>query len=132
MNWLRTSSYFAATELLGLLSFVLVAKYVGGLGRFVPVVIALVAVGGIAWMAGKARSYKEIAYVSITVSIVFVAFVQILGRTLFPGLVKDSHFFSASNIAESAVLIAIGFATHVAILSLSRMVRSGGLHSRLQ
>jgi len=124
MSWIRTSSYFVIAEVLGLLGFILVAKYVGGLGRYVPLVIALGAVGAIAWAVGKARSYREIAYVSIVVSIVLVAFVQLLGRTVFPGLVKGTDLLSASNITESAVLVALGFAAHLVILSVSRMLRA--------
>lgn len=121
---LKTTGYFVIAETLGLLGFMLAAQYVDGHGRFVPLILAIIVVAGIAWVQVKTKSFRELLYVSGLASIVFVILVQALGHTAVPGLAKDTPLLSELNIVRSAQLTVTLLIAHVVLLGLARTGRS--------
>jgi len=121
----RTVSYLVVVEFLGLLGFVLLGQHEKGSAiRLLPVLLAVLAVGFIAYAKTTGDSYKAIAYISIAAAAIFVVLVQLLGRTAFPGLVKDIGFFSLENAARVGTMLVIGIGAHFLLLSLARVVRA--------
>jgi riboflavin transporter FmnP len=120
----RTTSYLVITELLGLLGFMLAAQYVDGPGRFLPFILAIIVVAGIAWVQAKEKSFRELLYVSVLASIVFVILVQALGHTAVPGLAKDTALLSELNISRAVQLAVLLLIAHVVLLGLARTARS--------
>ena len=88
--------------------------------RFLPLLLALVAIAFIAFLKAKPFSYKEIAYISIAASALFVAMYLLLGFMLYPGLVKGTAFLSTKILTGSIVMLFIGTAGHFLLLSLAR------------
>jgi hypothetical protein len=128
----RTVSYLVVAEFLGLLGFVLLGQHENGSAiRLLPVLLAVLAVGFIAYAKTTADSYKAIAYISIAAAAIFVVLVQLLGRTAFPGLVKDLGFFTSENASRVGIMLLIGIGGHFLLLSLARVVRASlrsGVH----
>lgn len=121
----RTVSYLVAAEFLGLLGFVLLGQQEGASAiRFLPVLLAVLAVGFIAFAKTTAESYRVIAYISIAVAVILVMLIQLLGRTVFPGLVKDIGLFTAENASRLGIMLVIGIGGHFLLLSLARVVRA--------
>jgi hypothetical protein len=119
----RTIGYLVAVEFLGLLGFVLLSSENGSPIRFLPLLIAVVAVGFIAYAKASANSYKAIGYISVVASIILVVLFQVLGRTVFPGLVKDVEFFTLADTSRAGIMLAIGVCGHFLLFSLARMMR---------
>lgn len=114
-------SYFSLLEVIGLLGFIFVSRYqVGGEYRYLVLLIALVAIIYVAYLRVGVISYKEIIYISIAVSAVFVVVVQFLGFTFYPGLVKDIDFFSVENTTRIGLIMIIGSVGHFLLLLLAR------------
>jgi hypothetical protein len=127
----RTVGYLVVAEFLGLLGFVLLGQYESGSAlRFLPVLIAIVAIRFIAYVKTTADSYKVLAYISIMAAVIFVALVQLLGRSAFPGLVKDVGLFSLENAGRVGAMLVIGIGGHFLLLSLARVVRASLRSSR--
>lgn len=117
----RIIGYLALFEVAGLFGFIIVSRYQGGaLTRFLPLLFALVAVGFIAYLNAKAFSYKEIAYISVVASTIFILVVQLLGFTVYPGLAKGMYFLSGANAARTGVMLFVGTVGHFLLLSLAR------------
>lgn len=124
MAMYKIIGYFASFEILGLLGFIFASSYQEGMvTRFLPLLLALAAVAFIAYLKAKAFSYKEIAYISVAASAIFILVVQILGFTVYPGLAKDMDFLSGENLVRSVVMLFIGIAGHFLLLSLARVGR---------
>ncbi len=121
-------SYFASLEIAGLLGFIFASRYQEGGGeyRYLPLLVALTAIVYIAYLKTRAISYKEIAYVSITVSVTFVFVVQLLGFTVYSGLVKDINFLSEENAARIGLMLLIGTVGHFLLLILTRLFHKKG------
>ena len=120
----RIIGYFASFEILGLLGFIVASRYQEEMvTRFLPLLLAVVAVALVAFLKEKAFSYKEIAYISIAASAIFILVVQILGFTVNPGLAKDMDFLSGENLVRAVVMLSIGTAGHFLLLSLVRIGR---------
>ena len=76
-NVSRTVGYLVAAEFVGLLGFVLFGQNEGGSAlRYLPVLIAILAIGFIAYAKTTADSYKALAYISIVAAAIFVMLVQ--------------------------------------------------------
>lgn len=88
--------------------------------RFLPLLLAVVAIVFIAFLKAKAFSYREIAYISVAASVLFVAMYLLLGFTLYPGLVKGTAFLSTKILTGSIVTLFVGMAGHFLLLSLAR------------
>ena len=87
--------------------------------RFLPLLLAVVVVAFIAFLKAKAFSYREITYISIAASALFVAMYLLLGFTLYPGLVKGTAFLSMKILTGSIVMFFIGTAGHFLLLLLA-------------
>ena len=117
----RIIGYFASFEILGFWGFIIVSCYQEGMMiRFLPLLLAVVAITFIAFLKAKAFSYREIAYTSIAASALFVAIYLFLGFILYPGLVKGTAFLSTKILTGSIVMLFIGMAGHFLLLSLAR------------
>jgi hypothetical protein len=115
-------SYFASIEVVGLLGFIFASRYQeGGEYRYLPLLVALTAIVYVAYLKARVISYKEIAYVSIMVSVTVVFVVQLLGFTVYSGLVKDIIFFSGENAARIGLMLLIGTVGHFLLLTLTRL-----------
>jgi hypothetical protein len=111
-------------EVLGLFGFIVASRYQEGMmTRFLPLLLALVAVAFVAYLKAKAFSYKEVACISVTASAMFILVVQILGFTVYPGLAKGIDFLSGENLARTGVMLFVGTAGHFLLLSLARIGR---------
>jgi cytochrome bd-type quinol oxidase subunit 2 len=120
----KIAGYIAGIEIAGLLGFIVVARYQEGVYRHFPLLIAFVAVGYVAYSMAKGVSYKEIAYVAIVASAIFVSAVQFLGFTFFPGLAKDIGFLSEENAIRTAAMLLIGTVGHILLLTAVRIGRT--------
>lgn len=115
----------ASTEIAGLLGFLFLSCYHDAtIARFLPLLIALVTIGYIAYRTGSAISYKEIVWVSLIASAMFVVLVQLLGFMVFSGLVKDMNLLSLENAARAGLMMAIGMVGHFLLLTLAHVVIS--------
>lgn len=115
-------SYFASLEVAGLLGFIFASQYQeGGEYRYLPLLIALTAIVYVAYLKARVISYKEIAYVSITVSVTFIFVVQLLGFTVYSGLVKDINFLSEENASRIGLMLLLGTVGHFLLLILTRI-----------
>lgn len=120
----KIAGYFASIEVTGLLGFIIVSRYQeGALSRFIPLLVALVAIGYVAYSKAGAISYKEIIYISIMTSAFFIFVVQVLGFTAYSGLSKDIDFFSGTNVLRTGIMLIIGVTAHLLLLGLVRIVR---------
>ena len=116
--------YFALFEILGLLGFIVVSRYQEGMVvRFVPFLLAIVAVVFFAFLKANAFSYKEIANISVVTSVMFILVFQFLGFTICPGLAKGIDYLSAENLARTGVMLFVGITCHFLLLSLARIGR---------
>ncbi|MCU7966181.1 MAG: hypothetical protein KZQ74_03140 [gamma proteobacterium symbiont of Bathyaustriella thionipta] len=114
-------SYFSALEVFGLLGFIYIAQHQEGtLFRFLPLLVVLAIIGFIAFLKMRTLSYKKIAYVSIIVSIIFISVIQILGFTVYHGLVKGVTFISWDNAIRVGVVLFICTIGHFLLLLLVR------------
>lgn len=121
MAMYRIIGYFALFEILGFWGFIIVSRYQEGMMiRFLPLLLAVVAVAFITFLKAKAFSYREIAYISVAASALFAAMHLLLGFTLYPGLVKGTAFLSMKTLTGSIVMLSIGTAGHFLLLSLAR------------
>ena len=116
----RIIGYFASFEMLGFWGFIIVSRYQEEMIRFLPLLLAVVAIAFIAFLKAKPFSYREIAYISIAASALFVAMYLLLGFMLYPGLVKGTAFLSMKILTGSIVTLFIGTAGHFLLLSLAR------------
>jgi len=120
----RIIGYLALFEVLGFWGFIIASRYQEGMmARYLPLLFALVAVAFVAYLKAKVFSYREIAYISVTVSAIFVLVYLLLGFTLYPGLVKGTAFLSAKILKGTIVTLFIGTAGHFLLLSLARIGR---------
>lgn len=88
--------------------------------RFFPLLLAVVAIVFIVFLKAKPFSYREIAYISVAASALFVAMYLLLGFMLYPGLVKGTAFLSTKILTGSIVMLFIGMAGHFLLLALAR------------
>lgn len=88
--------------------------------RFLPLLLAVVAIAFIAFLKAKPFSYRGIAYISVAASALFVAMYLILGFMLYPDLIKGTAFLSTKILTGSSVMLFIGMAGHFLLLSLAR------------
>ncbi len=117
----RIIGYLTSFEVIGLFGFIIASRYQEGmLTRFLPLLFTVVAVVFIAYLKVKAFSYKEIAYISVVVSTIFILVVQLLGFTAYSGLAKDMDFFSGENLVRTGVMLFVGTAGHFLLLSLGK------------
>jgi hypothetical protein len=115
-------SYFASLEIAGLLGFIFASRHQeGGEYRYLPLLIAITAIVYTAYLKTRVISYKEIIYISITVSVIFVFAVQLFGFTVYSGLVKDINFLSEENAARIGLMLLIGTVGHFLLLMLTRI-----------
>jgi|GEM_PF-2232126 hypothetical protein len=120
----KTAAYIASVEVFGLLGFIIASRYHEGmLVRFLPILIALVAIIYISYFKAVMILHKEIVYISILASAIFIFVVQILGYTIYPGLNKDIDFFSGTNALRTVLMLSIGFSGHFLLLALVNIVR---------
>ena len=91
--------------------------------RYLPLLLALLAVVFVSYLKAKALPYREIAYVSVVASAVFIPAYLLFGFTLYPGLVKDTDFLSIKTLTGTIVMLTIGTAGHFLLLSLVRIGR---------
>lgn len=120
----KIAGYFASLEVAGLLAFIVASRYQeGALSRFLPLLVALVAIGHVGYWKAKTISYKEIAFVSVAASVIFISVVQFLGFTVYPGLAKGIDFFSEGNAARTGLMLFVGTVGHFLLLTLARIVR---------
>jgi hypothetical protein len=121
----KIAGYIAGLEIAGLLGFIVVSRYQeGALSRFLPFLIALVAIGYVAYSRAKGISFKEVAYVSVMASAIFVSGVQFLGFTFYPGLAKDVDFLSGENAIRTALMLFVGTIGHTLLLAVVRIGRT--------
>ncbi|MBI5557694.1 MAG: hypothetical protein HY885_08660 [Deltaproteobacteria bacterium] len=121
----RIIGYFALLEVAGLLGFIVVSQHQEVVSfRYLPLLVVLVAIGAIAYFKARFLSYKEIAYVSVVASAIFILVEQLLGFTVYPGLVKDAVFLSGDYVAHILVMLLIGTVGHFLLLFLARMANS--------
>lgn len=120
----RIIGYLASFEVVGLFGFIVASRYQEGMvTRFLPLLFALVAVAFVAYLKAKAFSYKEIAYISVAASAIFILVDQLLGFTVYPGLAKGMNFLSGENLMRTGVMLSIGTVGHFLLLSLARIGR---------
>lgn len=120
----RIIGYIGVFEVLGFWGFIIASRYQEGMvTRYLPLLLALLAVVFVAYLKVKAFSYREIAYISVVASAIFILVVQILGFTVYPGLAKDMDFLSGENLVRAGVMLFVGTAGHFLLLSLVRVVR---------
>lgn len=120
----RIIGYLASFEVVGLFGFIVASRYQEGMvTRFFPLLFALVAVVFVAYLKAKVFSYKEIAYISVAASTIFILVVQLLGFTVYPGLAKGMDFLSGENLMRTGVMLSIGTVGHFLLLSLARIGR---------
>lgn len=120
----RIIGYLASIEVVGLFGFIIASRYQEGMvTRFLPLLFALVAVALVAYLKAKAFSYKEIAYISVAASTIFILVVQFLGFTVYPGLAKGMDFLSGENLMRTGVMLSVGAVGHFLLLSLARVGR---------
>ncbi|TRO81913.1 hypothetical protein [Trichloromonas acetexigens] len=120
----RIIGYLALFEVLGLLGFIVSSRGPEGMvARYLPLLLAFVAVVFVAYLKAKAFSYREIVYISVAVSAVFILVVQILGFTVYPGLAKGMDFLSGENLVRTGVMLSVGTVGHFLLLSLVRIGR---------
>jgi|LGVF01.1.fsa_nt_gb cytochrome bd-type quinol oxidase subunit 2 len=118
----RITAYFASLEVAGLLGFIIMSRYQEGvLSHFLPLLVVLVAIGSITFLKARALSYREIAFVSVVASMIFILVVQLLGFTVYPGLAKDIDFISGENAARTGVMLFFGTVGHFLLLTLARI-----------
>ena len=116
----RIIGYFASFEILGFWGFIIVSRYQEGMMiRFLPLLLAVVAIAFIAFLKAKPFSYREIAYISVAASALFVVMYLLLGFMLYPGLVKGTAFLSMKILTGSIVILFIGTAGHFLLLLLA-------------
>ena len=116
--------YFASFEILGFWGFTIVSRYQEGMMiRFLPLLLAVVAILFITFLKAKPFSYRKIAYISVAASALFAAMHLLLGFTLYPGLIKGTAFLSMKILAGSIVMLFIGMAGHFLLLSLARKLK---------
>ena len=77
MAMYRIIGYFASFEILGFWGFIIVSRYQEGMMiRFLPLLLAVVAITFIAFLKAKAFSYREIAYISVAASALTESLIQ--------------------------------------------------------
>ena len=120
----RIIGHIGVFEVLGFWGFIIASRYQEGMmTRYLPLLLALLAVLFVAYLKTKALPYKEIAYISVVASAVFVLVYLLLGFTLYPGLVKDTDFLSIKMLTGTIVMLTIGTVGHFLLLSLVRIGR---------
>lgn len=120
----RIIGYIGVFEVLGFWGFIIASRYQEGMmTRYLPLLLALLAVVFVAYLKTKALPYKEIAYISVVASAVFVLVYLLFGFTLYPGLVKDTDFLSIKMLTGTIVMFTIGTVGHFLLLSLVRIGR---------
>jgi hypothetical protein len=120
----RIIGYLASLEVVGLFGFIFASRYQEGMvTRYLPLLFAFVAVAIVAYFKAKAFSYKEIAYISVAASAVFILVVQLVGFTVYPGLAKGMGFLSGENLVRTGVMLSVGTVGHFLLLSLARVGR---------
>lgn len=114
-------SYILLAEVIGLIGFIFAAQYQEvAQYRYLVLLIALVAVIYVAYLRVGVISYKNIIFIAITVSAVFVIAVQFLGFTLYPGLVKDIDFLSMENATRMGLIMMMSTVGHFLLFILIR------------
>jgi hypothetical protein len=120
----KIALYFVSLEISGLIGFIMASFYQEWSPfRLVPLLVALVAIGYVAFSKAGALSCKEITCISIMASAGFVLVVQILGFTVYPGLAKDLEFLSGENAARTGLLLIIGIFGHFLLLLLAHRTK---------
>jgi hypothetical protein len=120
----KIALYLVSLEISGLLGFVMVSFYQEWTPfRFLPLLIALVPIGYVAFSKARTLSCKEIAYISMMVSGSFVLMVQLLGFTVYPGLAKDLEFLSGENAARIGLMLLIGTVGHFLLLIVAHRAK---------
>ena len=110
-------------EILGLLGFTYIATTLSNQGaQYLPLVLAAFSVVWLAIKNCKQLTSRQIAIVSVCVSLVFVGCFQILGLFL-PGLAKDVDVFSAENLMRLSAITVIAVVGHAGLFAAIRYIR---------
>lgn len=110
-------------EIFGLLGFMYFAARLGSQEiRYLPLVLAAILVIWLAVKGGKELTPRQIALVSISVSVVFVILFQMLGF-VFSGLAKDIDLFSLSNLVRLGTIGMLAVAGHAGLFTAVRYFR---------
>jgi hypothetical protein len=118
-------NYFAGIEILGLLGFIVFSRYQNGdLTRLLPLLISFLAIVYVAYSKATGISKKEVFYVAIMASAIFVSAMQFLGFIFYPGLAKDIEFLSTENLIRTVLMLIIGTFGHTLLLTVVRIWRS--------
>jgi MFS family permease len=126
---MRLAGYFAALEITSFLGFIVLSSHQSTASwRLLPFLIAVIVIVYIAFSKARRLSINEINYVSIISPVIFITVDQILGFTLYPGLVKDIEFFSRENAITVGIILFAGVLAHFLLLrslkKLSQMIKT--------
>ena len=110
-------------ELLGLLGFVyLASSTVEPSIRYLPLMVAGVAVVLLFAREAGAMTLRQLAIAAALLSVLAVAAFQALGF-VYSGLAKDVDHISFGNVMRLAVVLAMAFVAHSGLLALCHFLR---------
>ena len=83
-------------------------------GKQVVIISFLIGMSSLIYMASETISVRGLLSLSAILSLWLVTVYELLGFSVFPGLVKDTTFLSLENIKGTLLFLAIIFSCYVA------------------
>jgi hypothetical protein len=97
---LKLAVAIGLAEILGLIGFIVASSRLGqSLFRYSPFLVMLIIVCVIAYYKTRHLTAKQIFISSIASALIFSVLYDIIGFSIFPGIVKDIVFFSLKNVS---------------------------------